>query len=146
MSAPQIRSKLTRWRAARHVVLGTIVLAGSLATSAAVMHRLGTAKCGTYQEIESAETFSGIGVVIEAPHEAEGRVVVTRVLPGAPAEGKLFAGAHLISVDGEVPSTLADWAARIKGEPGTSVELEVAYPCGGHRSVTITRDVLRVEY
>jgi len=145
MSATDTRSKLLRWRTARHVVLGAIVFAGSIATSAAVVQRMATHDCDAYQQlqVQRAYTYSGIGVIIESEDD---RVVVRRVLPGAPAEGKLFPGAHLIAVGGETPETLSGWADAIRGEPGTPVALEVAYPCGGHKTVTITRDVLRFEY
>ena len=36
--------------------------------------------------------------------------------------------------------------ARLRGEPGSTVELEVKYPCGGERTVEITRDVVRMSY
>lgn len=143
MTAPETRTSLTRWRTARRVVLGAIVLAGSVATSAAVMYRMASHDCSSYRQVERAYTYSGIGVVIE---REQGQVVVRRVLPDAPAEDKLFPGARLVAVDGESPATLEGWAEAIRGAPGTAVEIEVAYPCGGHKTVTVGRDVIRVEY
>ena len=84
-----------------------------------------------------------VGVVIE---QEDDQVVVRRVLPGAPAQDMLYPGARLITVNGEQPETLEDWAAAIRGAPGTSVELEVAYPCGGHKVIGLTRNVIRLEY
>ena len=107
------------------------------------MYRMASHDCASYRTVERAYTYSGIGVVIE---REQGQVVVRRVLPDAPAEDKLFPGARLVAVDGQTPATLEAWAESIRGAPGTSVELEVAYPCGGHKTVTIGRDVIRVEY
>lgn len=143
MTKADPRTKLSRWRIARRVVLGSIVLAGSVATSAAVMYRMAAHDCSAYHHVDRAYTYSGIGVVIE---RERGQVVVRRVLPGAPAEDKLFPGARLVSVDGDAPASLESWAESIRGTPGSSVELEVAYPCGGHKTVAIERDVIRVQY
>lgn len=144
MRSPEpTRTTLTRWRTARRVVLGAIVLAGSVVTSAAVMYRMAAHDCAAYHQVNRAYTYSGIGVVIE---REDGDVVVRRVFPDSPAEDKLFPGARLVSVDGEAPPTLEAWAASIRGAPGTTVDLEVAYPCGGHKTVTIGRDVIRIQY
>lgn len=144
MTATDTRFKLARWRTARRVVLSSVVLAGSVATGTAVMMRMSAHDCARQHHVERAYTYSGIGVVIEVERD---EVVVTRVLPDSPAEGRLRAGARLISVDGEVPATLENWADAIRGAPGTTVELEVAYPpCGGHKRVTLDRDIVRVEY
>lgn len=142
-SADSIRTTLARWRTARRAVLGAIVLAGSVVTSAAVMYRMGSSDCGAQHRVDRAYTYSGIGVVIE---RHEGDIVVRRVLRGSPATGKLQPGARLVSVDGENPPTLEDWAEAIRGAPGTTVDVEVAYPCGGHKVVSITRDVVRMSY
>lgn len=142
-SSETTRTTLARWRTARRVVLGSIVLAGSVVTSAAVMYRMASHDCAAYHSVNRAFTYSGIGVVIEREDQ---QVVVRRVLPGAPAEDKLFPGARLVSVDGDAPPTLEAWAAAIRGAPDTTVDLEVAYPCGGHKTVTIGRDVIRMEY
>lgn len=143
-SADSTRSALARWRTARRAVLGAIVLAGSVVTSAAVMYRMGSSDCGAHHRtVDRAYTYSGIGVVIE---RHQGDVVVRRVLRGSPATGKLHPGARLVSVDGENPETIEGWAEAIRGEPGTTVELEVRYPCGGEREVEITRDIVRMAY
>lgn len=135
------RLTLNRWRTARRAVLGAIVLAGSVVTSAAVMVRMAARDCAPYHQMESAHTYSGIGVVIE---RERGQVVVRRVIRGAPADGVLFPGARLVAVDGETPTTLQDWTRTIRGEAGSSVTLEVAYPCGGHKHLTIERDIVRL--
>jgi C-terminal processing protease CtpA/Prc len=144
MSSPNsTRSALARWRTARRAVLGAIVLAGSVVTSAAVMYRTGSSDCGAQHRVDRAYTYSGIGVVIE---RHQGDVVVRRVLRGSPATGKLNPGARLVAVDGENPPTIEAWAEAIRGEPGTTVELKVQYPCGGERDVSITRDIVRMAY
>ncbi len=143
-SADSTRNTLARWRTARRAVLGAIVLAGSVVTSAAVMYRLGSHECDSYQRVERAYTYSGIGVVIE---RHKGQVIVRRVLRGSPATGKLHPGARLIQVDGENPPTIEAWASSIRGAPGTTVDIEIAYPCSGnHKTVSITRDVVRMSY
>lgn len=119
------------------------MLAGSVVTSAAVMYRMGSRDCGAHQQVDRAYTYSGIGVVIE---RHEGDIVVRRVLRGSPATGKLHPGARLVAVDGDDPPTLESWAAAIRGVPGTTVDVEVAYPCGGHKTVSITRDIVRMAY
>lgn len=142
-SADSTRSALARWRTARRAVLGAIVLAGSVVTSAAVMYRTGSSDCGAQHRVDRAYTYSGIGVVIE---RHQGDVVVRRVLRGSPATGKLNPGARLVAVDGENPPTIEAWAEAIRGEPGTTVELTVQYPCGGEKEVSITRDIVRMAY
>ncbi len=143
-AAESTRNTLARWRTARRAVLGAIILAGSVVTSAAVMVRMGTRDCSAVQrQVTRAYTYSGIGVVIERHHDD---VVVRQVLPDAPAQGRLHRGARLVAVDGQAPGTLESWASAIRGAPGTTVELEIAYPCGGHKVVTLTRDVVRMTY
>ena len=119
------------------------MLAGSVVTSAAVMYRLGSRDCDAYHRVDRAYTYSGVGVVIE---NHRGEVVVRRVLRGAPAQGKLHPGARLVSVDGQDPPSLEGWASAIRGAPGTTVDIEVAYPCGGHKTITLTRDIVRMAY
>lgn len=142
-SAENTRQTLNRWRTARRAVLGSIVLAGSVVTSAAVMYRMAARDCSAYQQVDRAYTYSGIGVVIERERD---RVVVRRVLDGAPAQGVLYPGARLITVDGDVPESLEEWADAIRGAPGTDVDIEVAYPCGGHKVVSLERAVVRMHY
>lgn len=135
---------LARWRTARRVVLGAIVLAGSVATSATVLVRMAAHDCAVYHHADRSFTYSGIGVVIEREDQ---QVVVRRVLPGSPAEDTLRRGARLVSVDGMSPSSLEGWASAIRGAPGTTVDLEVDYPCGNaKKTVTIERDVIRMQY
>ena len=136
---------LTRWRIARRLTLGAIVVAGTMATASAVAHRLADHPCGAHvrADVQSYYSYSGIGVELTQDGED---FVVARVFPGTPADGKLFPGAVLISVDGESPRHMQQWTARIRGEQGSTVELEVAYPCSGHDTVEIERDVVRVRY
>ncbi len=141
MRAPT-STTLSRWRVARRAVLGAIVLAGAVATSTAVIRQAAFSGCHNSQRVE--RTYSGIGVVIE--RDAEEGVLVKRVMPGAPADGRIHAGARLVAVDGEVPGDLQGWASAITGAPGTTVELEVAYPCGGQKNIEIVREAIRLRY
>jgi len=143
MSVIDPRSALARWRTARRTVLGAIVLAGSIITSATVLRQMAMDDCSA-RAVQRSETYSGIGIGLE---RFNGEVIVTHVFRGHPADGKLFRGARLLSVDGESHPTLEGWVSAIRGgAPGTEVELEVEYPCGGHRTVTLTRDVIRLDY
>ncbi|HET6583003.1 MAG TPA: PDZ domain-containing protein [Nannocystaceae bacterium] len=96
-----------------------------------------------HHRVDRAYTYSGIGVVME---REDSEVIVKRVMAGAPADGKILEGARLVSVDGVIPPTLEDWAVAIRGAPGTIVELEVAYPCGGHKTLLLERGVVHMEY
>lgn len=142
-NAESIRFSLARWKSARRVVLSAIILAGSVATSAAVMYRMSGLDASAYHRIARVYTYSGIGVVIE---DDDGEVVVRRVIADSPAQGKLRPGMRLVSVEGERPDTLEGWAAAIRGEPGTDVDVEVASRCRGHKTVTFTRQVIRIQY
>lgn len=138
-----LRSSLARWQTGRKVVLGAILASGALATSAAVMQRVAKHDCDTFHHVARAYTYSGIGVVIEESGE---EIVVRRVLPDTPAQGHIHVGARLVSVDGMSPNSLEGWASAIRGQAGTPLELEVAYPCSGHRTVNLERGIVRVAY
>jgi C-terminal processing protease CtpA/Prc len=143
MSTTDTKTTLHRWRTARRAVLGSIILAGSVVTSAAVMYRMAARDCGSYQAADKAYTYSGIGVVIEREH---GQVIVQRTFRNAPAFGLLHRGSRLVSVDGESPESLQEWQSAIRGAPGTTVAIEIESPCGGHRVVEIERSVIRLRY
>lgn len=143
MSSRETRNSIQRWRLARRVVLGSLLLAGTVATSANVMYIMASRQCGLQHQVNRAYTYSGIGVVIE---REQGHVVVSRVIKGSPADGKIVPGARLLEVEGERLHSVEQWAAAIRGEPGSSFELTVAYPCGGKKRVHLTRDVVRVRY
>ena len=61
-------------------------------------------------------------------NEAQGRLVVSRVAPGSPAEGaKLQPGDVIVGVDGERPKDLADFYRKVRaeGNAGTVIPLDV---------------------
>jgi len=132
---------LNRWKSARRIVLGTIIFAGSMATTAAAVQRMGACDARAHTVSLSQEVYSGIGVTITARH---GQVYVSEVNPEGPSLDLLYPGARLVSVDGERPSSILEWGATLRGEPGSQVELEVAYRCGGHQTVTLQRDIIHV--
>jgi C-terminal processing protease CtpA/Prc len=136
-------SVIHRWRIARRVTLGAIVIAGTMATASVVVQRMAMVDHGCRGAQDSSYTYSGIGVELEKKGD---EFVVRRVFEGSPADGKLFPGASLISVDGETPRHIRQWTNSIRGERGTSVELEVEYPCSGRETVTLERDIVRVHY
>lgn len=137
-----LATSVSRWRTARKIILGSIILAGSMATSAALLQRYGGADCKAHRVAERGYTYSGIGAVIQQRGDS---VIVRSVLPGAPADGVLKEGMHLISVDGVYPVSVEDWAATLRGPAGTSVTIEVAHRCGGHKFVTLERKLIHVE-
>ena len=137
-----IATSIGRWRTARRVILGSIVLAGAMATSAAVMYRFGGTDCrSAHRAVDTSYAYSGIGAVIQGRGD---HVIVRGVLPGAPADGVIREGARLISVDGTYPDSVEGWASALKGPEGTHVTVEVAYRCGGHTFVTLERKMIRV--
>lgn len=138
-----LATSISRWRTARKIILGSIILAGSMATSAALLQRYAGSNCKAQRVVaERGYTYSGIGAVIQQRGEF---VVVRDVLPGAPADGVLKEGMHLISVDGMYPVSVEDWASALRGPSGTSVTIEVATRCGGHKYVTLERELIRVQ-
>ena len=146
MSSTQDAPTIARWRLARRLTLGAIVVAGSLATALAVSHRLSDSPCRhfhdqSHTEVSSYYTYSGIGV--EMGHDGED-FIVRRVFPGSPADGQVFPGAKLISVDGVQPQHMSAWSTQIRGEAGSEVKLEVEYPCSGIDAVTLQREVIRL--
>ena len=137
-----LATSIGRWRTARRVILGSIVLAGAMATSAAVMYRFGGTHCNSaHRVVDNSYSYSGIGAVIQGRGD---HVIVRSVLPGAPADGAIREGARLISVDGTYPDSVEGWASALKGPEGTSVTIEVAYRCSGHKFVTLERKMIRV--
>jgi C-terminal processing protease CtpA/Prc len=136
-------SALHRWRTARRITLGAIVVAGTMATAGAVANRVADHPCSSgHHHYSGSYSYSGIGV--ELTQDGDDFVVV-RVFPNSPAEGKLQPGAVLLSVDGERPDTMPQWTSMIRGEQGTEVELEVVYPCSGHDTVVLERDIVRLD-
>lgn len=136
-------SALYRWRTARRVTLGAIAVAGTMATAGAVAKRVADHPCGQQQAHTQADYYSYSGIGVELTQDGD-QFVVARVFPGTPADGKLHPGAMLLSVDGQQPTHMQQWTNLIRGEQGTKVELEVAYPCSGHDSVVLERSVVRL--
>lgn len=108
-----------------------------MATTAAAVSRMATCT----RTAQPAEVYSGIGVTISS---VNGETVVREVNPEGPAFGKLFPGAHLVSVDGLTPRSPLEWKGYLRGEADTSVQLEVAYPGSCHQRVQLTREIIRV--
>ena len=139
-SSDVIRFSIVRWRAARQVVLGAILLAGSVVTSVAVLYQMAGLDGSLGSRVAREYVYSGIGVVLERDGND---VIVDRVFPNSPAATGLSAGAQLLAVDGTQPETLRGWATAIRGRPGTTVQLEVAFCRGGRKTIELTRQVIR---
>ncbi|MGH2953081.1 MAG: S41 family peptidase [Solirubrobacterales bacterium] len=96
-------------------------------------------------EAATSGEFSGVGLTV---NEVRRGLRVASVLPDTPAEQAGITGGDLITaVDGDsiagVPSNVS--TARIKGPPGTEVELRVEPAGGGRpREVTVERARVRV--
>jgi carboxyl-terminal processing protease len=98
------------------------------------------------EEFEAATSgrFSGVGLNVSPVKRG---LRVASVLPDTPAaRAGLEEGDLIVAVDGEsiagVPADVA--TARIKGPPGTEVELRVDPPSGKPRDVTVERAEVRV--
>lgn len=137
---------LHNWRIARRISLGAIVIAGTMATAAAVANRVADYPCHARAHHGNGHgsghdeySYSGIGVELTQDGTD---FVVARVFPGTPADGKLQPGAILLTANGEQPANMQDWTHMIRGEKGSEVELEVVYPCSGHETVVIERDLV----
>jgi C-terminal processing protease CtpA/Prc len=131
---------LSRWMAARRLTLGVILLAGSMATSAAAVQQIAQKEARARSCVTNIEVYSGIGVHIVSRGE---RVEVVDLVPGGPSVGQLRPGAILVAADGAHPEDVLGWKHALTGEPGTKVTVEVAYPGLGHETVTIERAVIR---
>ena len=143
-SPPSVRT----WRTARRLTLGAIVLTGTVATVAAATYQFSTDHRCPHADrhvVTTGYTYAGIGVELEKRGE---HFVVRRVFEGAPADGQIRPGAVLLSADGQTADSMGEWTSLIRGDEGTSVDLEVAYSrCGrGHETVTIERGLIHVAY
>jgi len=100
-----------------------------------------------YEEFNQSTSgeFSGVGLTV---NEVQKGLRVADVLPESPAEAAdMSEGDVIIAVDGKsiagVPSEVS--TARIKGEPGTEVELEIEPISGGDpRTLTVERAAVRL--
>lgn len=143
--ASETDRQIAGWQLARHLTLGTIVLAGSLVLGLQSVRELAAQeRCVEAETRQSARvhTYAGIGVELERVGSQE---FVRRVFPNSPAQGKIFPGARLESVNGVRPGCSRGWAAMIRGPVGSKVELEVSYD-GRRHQVAIERDLVRIEY
>ncbi len=143
-TATPTSSALRRWRLARRGVLSAILVAGAMVTTSALMSRMWSEDQGERVRMVHAYSYGGVGIVIEAL--ADDSVMVSDVIPNSPAAGRIHPGARLVSVDGVHLRELDQWSAAIRGAPGTSVQLEIAYRCGGHERLELVRDLVRVSH
>jgi len=136
-------SAISSWRIARRLTLGSIVVAGTMATAATVAGRVAEHPCHAraHTQVNSYYTYSGVGLELMQDGDS---FVVSRVFPGTPADGQIYKGAILLEVDGQHPDDMRDFTRMIRGEPGTTVDLEVAYPCKGHETITLERAIVHI--
>ena len=107
-------------------------------------HYFDPAAFGRFQDVTEG-SFSGVGLSVT---QAKRGLRVAMVFDDSPAkEAGIRAGDLIVAVDGHsIAGEDADLAAaRIKGEPGTEVELKVVRPSSGRtRTVTLERAQLQV--
>jgi carboxyl-terminal processing protease len=95
-------------------------------------------------EADLGGKFVGIGIDVAVVTNAKGekQLVISHVYPDSPASRKdLGFGQVILSIDGETPDPAAPGAliAKLQGEAGTKVELEVAYEGMKSTKMTVER-------
>jgi carboxyl-terminal processing protease len=93
-------------------------------------------------ELDNTALYSGIGAYISVRTEPEPHVVIMAVIEGSPAESAgLLAHDSIYSIDGVAVTAEEglDVVQRVRGEPGSSVSLEVESPTGERRTIKVTR-------
>jgi len=98
-------------------------------------------------EADQSGKYVGIGVDVALYCEKGAKqLAVTKVYENGPAYGKLNAGDAILSIDGQAmdPAASVAFAARLEGEAGTTVELEVKSLDGMKRKVKVERQVVFV--
>lgn len=142
--ASETERQIAGWQLARHLTLGTIVLAGALVLGVQSADRWCPNKAVAVAQQDNARvhTYAGIGVELERIGKEQ---YVRRVFPDSPAQGKIFPGARLESVDGVRPGCSRGWAAMIRGPIGSEVKLELSYD-GRRHKVELERDLIMVHY
>lgn len=140
-NADSIRRSMARWRATRRAVLSAIILAGCVATSAALVGRMTVPETSVAAARDRTESYGGVGIELRITRSD---AWIVRVFEGSPADGKLVPGMYLVAVDGVRPASPEGWVTAIRGEAGSPVTLEVARRCHGHEEITLVRDVIHV--
>lgn len=113
----------------RPAVLSAMVLEFAAGACNALDEHSSFLSPGNLALVQAAIRGSHVGIGIDVGIDADDRLVVTRVHPKSPAEAAgLLAGDLLLRIDGvPVEHQLADRVAeRLRGEPGTEVEVEVS--------------------
>jgi carboxyl-terminal processing protease len=95
--------------------------------------------------------FVGIGIDVVVLDNGKGgkQLVIAKVYPGSPAAEKVFPNDVILSIDGQAPDPAAPAAlvARLQGEAGTTVELEVVAlmsSAGMRRKVKVERQAVLI--
>ncbi|MEE9385822.1 MAG: PDZ domain-containing protein [Nannocystaceae bacterium] len=147
----QLVNSIQRWKLARQCTLWGVTLAALVSVAAVSSYQAAAVPDDStsisVHRVSRMHTYSGIGIRLA---QTDRGAVIKQVFPGSAADGTLFPGAVLVSVDGERPHSVRDWGRLIRGKVGTNVELEVAYAEGdcsrpaGHQTVTLERAVINV--
>ena len=102
-------------------------------------HYIPAEEYGSYME-QMANAYVGVGITVSVREDGQG-VDVTQVNAGGPAEeAGLKAGDVIIKVDGQEvdASDLTDVSSKVKGNPGTTVDLTILRD-GSERIFTVER-------
>lgn len=137
--------QIAGWQLARHLTLGTIILSATLVLGLESAQRWNQSQAqqeARVGRIARVHSYAGIGVELERVGNEQ---YVRRVFPNTPAQGKIFPGAKLESVDGMRPGCSRAWAAMIRGSIGSKVDLKVSYD-GRMHEVELERALIRIHY
>lgn len=144
-SAAQTDRQIAGWQLARHLTLGTLIAAGAMVMGLEVAERWCQSQPHaviTQRDGARVHTYAGVGVELETIGKEQ---YVRRVFADSPAQGKIFPGARLESVDGMRPGCSRGWASMIRGPIGSQVNLELSYD-GRRHKVSLERDLIMVRY
>ena len=96
------------------------------------------------KELEAAQVrtegiYSGLGVELR---DVGDLTIVSRVIPGSPADGSVLRGDHLVEIDDTAVESLAAAATLLRGEVGTKVKLMLLRE-SAPLTLTLTRSRIR---
>lgn len=98
------------------------------------------------QDTQTAQPFGGIGVIPDWPTPGKDRLLLLSVLADGPAaRAGLKPHDSIVAIDGAPVSggaPVTETIGRMRGTPGSKIQLTVSTPGAGEREVSITRRVI----
>ena len=137
----RLRISLSRWRALRRDTLGGLLIAGMVVSSLPILYHASISHVNTTRAASNTRSYDGVGLYIKADPR-HGGTYVQSVVPGGPADGLIEPGAYLITANGSFHDHPRAWAGALRGNAGTEVVVQVAYPDRGHECVRLVRDTI----